>query len=55
MAAVLALAAGWELYAIAARGGTSLFGGMGWRKPTVGGALIIQSIQVGLSHVGVGS
>lgn len=47
----------WELYAIASVviGGTSLFGGMGGVWRTIVGALIIQSIRVGLSHLGVGS
>ena len=49
--------ASWELYAIASVviGGTSLFGGTGGVGRTVIGALIIQSIIVGLSHLGVGS
>ena len=49
--------ASWELYAIASVviGGTSLFGGMGGVGRTIIGALIIQSIIVGLSHLGVGS
>ena len=47
----------WELYAIAAVviGGTSLFGGMGGVGRTVIGALIIQSIRVGLSYLRIGS
>jgi ribose/xylose/arabinose/galactoside ABC-type transport system permease subunit len=47
----------YELYAIAAVviGGTSLFGGTGSVGRTIIGVLIMQSIRVGLAHIGVGT
>jgi len=47
----------YELYAITAVviGGTSLFGGTGGIGRTIIGVLIMQSIRVGLAHVGVGT
>jgi ribose/xylose/arabinose/galactoside ABC-type transport system permease subunit len=47
----------YELYAIAAVviGGTSLFGGTGGLGRTIIGVLIMQSIRVGLAHIGVGT